>query len=156
MDDKIEYLTQEKFDELTKELQYLKTERRKEVAESLEYAKALGDISENAEYHQAREMQASIEDRIAKLENILKMAVIVGNYHGEKIEIGSKVTLEKKEGGAPVKYKIVGSEEADLGAGKLSISSPLGKFLIGKTKNQKVSFTAPGGKIIEYKILQVE
>jgi len=156
MDEKSEYLTQEKYDELAKELQQLKTESRKEVAENLEYAKALGDISENAEYHQARETQARIEDRIAKLEAILKSATIVGDHHGEKIEIGSIVTLEKKDNKEPATYKLVGSEEADLSAGKLSISSPLGKLLLGKLKGQKITFTSPVGKTSEYKVTKVE
>ena len=81
MSDKESYLTREKFDELEKELGMLKTEKRKEIAESLEYSKSLGDLSENAEYHEARAMQAELEDRIAKLEALLKSAVIVS---GEK------------------------------------------------------------------------
>ena len=72
-----EYLTKEKFDEFTKELAQLKGTRRKEVAESLEYAKSLGDLSENAEYHEARDTQATVEDRIARLEDLLKNASIV-------------------------------------------------------------------------------
>ena len=84
-----QYLTNEKFAELQKELEYLKIERRKEVAEHLEYSKKLGDLSENAEYHQAREEQALVEDRIARLESLLKSAVMIGEGGKEVITIGS-------------------------------------------------------------------
>ena len=98
MNDK-EYLTQEKFDEFKKELSQLKNVRRKEVAESLEYSKALGDLAENAEYHEARDMQATIEDRIAKLEEILESAILVSEKHGDTVSIGSSVTVKKDKDG---------------------------------------------------------
>ena len=90
-----EYLTKEKFEELKNELEILRTVKRKEVAENLEYAKGLGDISENAEYHEAREMQANLEDRISKLENVLKSAVIVSDKHGSVAGIGSIIKIKK-------------------------------------------------------------
>ncbi len=85
MKEEREYLTKEKFEQLKHELEDLKTVKRKEVAESLDYARALGDLSENAEYHEAREMQANIEDRIAKLESLLKNTTIVSDesVHGD-------------------------------------------------------------------------
>src|ERR1035437_5073135 len=102
-----EYLTKEKFDEFKKELNELKNVRRKEVAESLEYSKALGDLSENAEYHEARDMQATIEDRIAKLEDLLKNAVIISDHnHAGTVGVGSTVTVEKD--GKSLCYTIVG------------------------------------------------
>lgn len=155
MDEKTEYLTKEKFDELSKELQELKTVKRKEVAENLEYAKSLGDLSENAEYHEARELQANTEDRIAKLETMLKSAVIMSLHHSEVIGIGSIVNLEKLKDGTKVKYKIVGSEEANLALAKLSIHSPLGSAMIGKRKGDEFKVTTPGG-IVEYKIVDIE
>jgi transcription elongation factor GreA len=82
-----EYLTQDKYNELEKELEHLRTVRRKEVAEDLEYAKQLGDLSENAEYHQAREEQAVLEDRIGKLDTLLKSAAIVNIHHSENVSI---------------------------------------------------------------------
>jgi len=94
-----EYLTKEKYEELVMELDNLKKVKRKEVAESLEYAKSLGDLSENAEYQEAREWQANIEDRIAKLESILKTAEIVSNYHGDTAGIGSTVHRHPQEDG---------------------------------------------------------
>src|SRR3954470_1769259 len=90
-----ELLSQEKFDELTRELDELRTVRRREVAEQLEYARSLGDLSENAEYQQAREMQASVEERIQKLENILKGAKIVRAGRSDTIGMGSAVTVTR-------------------------------------------------------------
>lgn len=155
MDEKAEYLTKEKFDELSKELEELRSKKRKEVAESLEYAKSLGDLSENAEYHEAREMQANVEDRIAKLENMLKSAVIMSSQKSDAARIGSMVTLEKLKDGSKVKYKIVGSEEANIAEAKLSIHSPLGSSINGKKKGDAFKVTTPGG-IVEYKVLEIE
>jgi len=155
MDDKHEYLTKEKFDELTKQLEELKTVKRKEVAESLEYAKSLGDLSENAEYHEARENQANTEDRIAKLEAILKTAVIMSLHHSEVVGIGTIVHIEKQKDGSKAKYKIVGSEEANLAESKLSIHSPLGNAMIGKKKGDQFKVKTPGG-IVDYKIIDIE
>lgn len=148
-----EYLTQEKFDEFTKELQQLKSVKRKEVAENLEYAKSLGDLSENAEYHEARDAQATIEDRIAKLEELLKHAVIVSTNHSGAVNVGSVVTVEK--GGKKSEFTIVGSEEADVTANKISIKSPFGQAILGKKKGDDFTFEAPSGKIT-YKITDIK
>jgi transcription elongation factor GreA len=149
-----EYLTQEKFDEFTKELDQLKNVRRKEVAENLEYSKALGDLSENAEYHEARDMQATIEDRIAKLEELLKNAVIVsGRGSSGSVNIGSLVTVEKE--GKSYSYTIVGSEESDVVANKISVRSPFGQSIIGKKVGESFSFTAPNGEL-SYKIVEIK
>ncbi|MBI2474404.1 MAG: transcription elongation factor GreA [Candidatus Taylorbacteria bacterium] len=156
MSDKESYLTQEKHDELKKELDFLKTEKRKEIAENLEYSKSLGDLSENAEYHEARAMQAELEDRIAKLEVLMKNAVIVeGGKHGSTADIGSTVTLQKNGAKDNVVYTIVGSEEADLANNKISGSSPLGAALISKTKGDKVSVNTPKGQV-KYLIIDVK
>src|SRR3989344_7360621 len=114
MPDAPEYLTQEKYNELVQELNNLKTNRRKEVAENLEYAKSLGDLSENAEYQEAREMQANIEDRIARLENLLKTASIISGKTSDVVTVGSTVTVEHKKNRKESTYTIVGSEEADI------------------------------------------
>lgn len=150
-----EYLTKEKYDELVKELDNLKKVKRKEVAESLEYAKSLGDLSENAEYQEAREWQANIEDRIAKIESILKSAEIISNYHGETVGIGSTATIQKKGENVSKVYKIVGSEEADMNAGKLSNKSPIGVAIMGKKKGQTFSCSTPSGTV-SYKIIDVK
>src|SRR3989344_8355448 len=107
------YLSQEKSDELQAELHRLKMIERKEVAEHLEYAKSLGDLSENAEYHEARDKQADIEDRISQIELILKNAVLIKGHHGGAITVGSTVTVEWPDGKTQT-YYIVGSEEADM------------------------------------------
>ena len=150
-----EYLTKEKYDELVKELDNLKKVKRKEVAESLEYAKSLGDLSENAEYQEAREWQANIEDRISKLESILKSAEIVSNYHGDTASIGSTITIQKQGESGNKTFKIVGSEEADMSAGKLSNKSPIGAAVMGKKKGQTFSCNTPSG-VVSYKIIEVK
>jgi transcription elongation factor GreA len=148
MEGTIEYLTQEKFDEFQKELEYLKHVRRKEVAENLEYAKSLGDLSENAEYHEARDTQANIEDRILKIESILKQAIIVPSSHDTtSVTVGSVVTVEKQGSGDKKTYTLVGSEEADMNTGKISIKSPLGAALMGKKRKEIFTFKTPGGSV---------
>ena len=89
------YLTKEKFDALSSELEHLKTVRRKEIAQDLEYAKSLGDLSENAEYQEAREAQSNIEERIGKIEALLKTALIVSGHTTDVVTIGSKVSVKK-------------------------------------------------------------
>ena len=150
-----EYLTQEKYSELVKELDNLKTVRRKDVAESLEYAKSLGDLSENAEYQEAREMQANIEDRIKKLEAMLQSAVIMKMHHTEAVAIGSTVSLLRDGTKENVTYKIVGSEEADLAKHKLSINSPLGHALVGKRDGETLTAKTPGGDV-NYQVIHIE
>src|SRR3989304_8881763 len=116
-----EYLTKEKLDELTRELDFLKTGRRKEIAEKLEFAKSLGDLSENAEYQEAREDQAATEERILKLQNILSGAIIITKKKGDDVlRIGSTVVVERVGEKQSRQYQIVGSEEADMAGGKKS------------------------------------
>ncbi len=153
MKDEHEYLTQAKYDEFTKELEYLKTVRRKEVAENLEYAKGLGDLSENAEYHEARDNQAAVEDRIAKLEMMLKSAKIVSTHDTSAVSIGSVVTVQK--GKDQNTFTIVGSEEADMSLGKISVKSPFGVAVLGKKKGESFSFQTPSG-MMEYEILKIQ
>jgi len=147
MSNDVQYLTTEKLAELTKELEFLKTERRKEVAEHLEYAKKLGDLSENAEYHQAREEQAEVEDRISRLENLLKNAVVAGQGGTETVTIGSTLRLTKEGDIKSYLYTIVGSEEADMAQGKVSNLSPLGSALLGHKKGDKVTVVTPKGEV---------
>lgn len=146
-----QYLTQEKLAEFKKELEFLKTEKRKQVAENLEYTKKLGDLSENAEYHDARQIQGEVEDRINHLENLIKTAVIVdssGSKNGvDVVSIGSTVKIQKEGDGDVKEYKIVGSEEADTTQRKISNLSPLGVALLGKKKGDKVVVSTPKGKI---------
>jgi transcription elongation factor GreA len=149
------FLTQEKFEELKKELDHLKTVRRKEVAESLEYARSLGDISENAEYQEARDMQAAIEERIQYLEQVIKEAKIVAHVKkGDVVGLGSEVTIQKEKDKENHTYTIVGSEEANIHEHKLSYLSPLGEALMGKAKGDTFTFETPGGKQT-YSVLKV-
>ena len=148
-------ISQEKFEELTKELDELRTVRRREVAEQLEYARSLGDLSENAEYQEAREMQAAVEERIGKLESILKNAKIVRGSKSDIVGMGATVSVQKVGADEKHVYTIVGAEEADIMAGKVSYHSPLGAALLGKKKGDEFSFHTPRGTQ-KYKILKVE
>ena len=148
-----EYLTREKFEEFTKELAQLKGTRRKEVAESLQYAKSLGDLSENAEFHEARDAQAIVEDRITKLEDPLKAATIVSANRTGSVNVGSVVTVEKE--GKKFAYSIVGSEEADVSSNKISINSPFGQAIVGKKEGEMFSFKAPNGEL-QYKLVNIK
>ncbi len=156
MNDTQAFLTAEKFEELKKELDHLKTVRRKEVAESLEYARSLGDLSENAEYQEARDMQAAIEERIGYLEKVIKEAKIVAHEKkGDVVGLGSIVSIQKDKEKDTRSYTIVGSDEANIHDRKLSYLSPLGEALMGKTKGDDFTFDTPAGKQ-KYKILKVE
>ncbi len=148
-----EYLTKEKFDEFTKELATLRSTKRKEVAENLEYAKSLGDLAENSEYHDARDAQAMVEDRISKLEELLKTATIVSSTHSGVVNVGSIVTVEKD--GKKFVYSIVGSEEADVATNKISIKSPFGQAIVGKKKGDNFSYKAPNGEL-SYIVVEVK
>lgn len=150
-----EYLTKEKFEALKNELEYLKTTKRKEIAEALEYAKSLGDLSENQEYHEARDSQAVVEDRINRLEAIIKTASIVSTHDTDIVTVGSVLILEKDGTGKQTSYTIVGSEEADAAQGKISVRSPLGMSALGKKKGEMFSFQTPGGTM-SYKIIDIK
>ncbi len=154
-EEKKEYLTKKKYGELVEELKNLKNVKRKEVAEALDYARGLGDLSENAEYHEARSQQADIEDEIAKIDRILKNSVVVEDRHGEYAAIGSTVTVEKKDDHSKKTFMIVGSAESDMAAGKISNQSPLGAALLGKKKGESFSFNSPKGRM-EYKLIEMK
>jgi transcription elongation factor GreA len=155
MKEEKEYLTKEKYEEFKNELEYLRKTRRKEIAENLEYAKSLGDLSENAEYHEARDMQANIEDRIQKLENILKTAVIVSSHETNAVTVGSTVTVKNEKDSKEYTYTIVGTEEADMSHGKISTKSPLGGAVIGKKKGEIFTFSTPGG-VVKYAVVDIK
>ncbi|KKW14554.1 MAG: Transcription elongation factor GreA [Parcubacteria group bacterium GW2011_GWA2_50_10b] len=150
-----EYLTKEKFKELEKELGYLKTVKRKEIADALEYAKSLGDLSENQEYQEARDSQAVLEDRINRLEQILKSASIVSTQSTSVVSVGSFITVEKEVDKSRKSYSIVGSEEADAAKGLISTRSPFGHGAMGKSKGDSFSFETPSGTM-SYKIIDIK
>lgn len=154
MDTPKEYLSKEKQDQLKEELEFLTHVRRKEIAEALEQAKSLGDLSENAEYHSAREAQAGVEERIMVLEEILKNAVVVGGKHKtDTVGIGSVVIV--KRGKEVQTYTIVGSEETDVMNGKISNKSPLGEAMMGKRKGEHFVCSAPSGEV-ECEIVEIQ
>lgn len=153
--DEIHYITEEKKQSLIEELNTLKTVKRKEILESLEAAKALGDLSENAEYHQAREDQGKTEDRINQIEFMLQNAVVVKKHHSTKVEIGTTVDVKKEGAKDAVTYSIVGAEEADMSLNKISNKSPLGEALFGKSKGDSVSINTPKG-LVKYTIVKIQ
>lgn len=155
MEERREYLTKQKYEELVTELKDLKNVKRKEVAEALDYARGLGDLSENAEYHEARAQQADVEERISKIEGILKNTTVVEDRHGDHAVIGSTIVVEKADGTKKMTLMIVGSAESDLASGKISNRSPIGAAVLGKKKGESFSFNSPSGKM-EYKIVDVK
>ena len=139
---------------LQEELKVLINDKRKEVIERIREAAAHGDLSENADYAQAREEQSFIEGRISEIEEIIKNAeIITQNSHGTTVTIGSTVTI--KASGQEKKYLIVGSNEANPKEGKISNESLVGKALLGKKAGNKFKVTTPAGEI-DYEILTIE
>jgi transcription elongation factor GreA len=133
---------------LRDELKRLKGEDRPRVIKAIAEARAHGDLSENAEYHAAREQQSFIEGRIGDIESKLANAQIIDVttlQAGGKVVFGSTVDIADVENGEEVTYQIVGEDEADIKAGLLSVNSPVARALIGKTKGDEVSVQVPGG-----------
>lgn len=152
-------LSPEGLAKLQEELDYLRTVKRKEVAERLKEARALGDLSENSEYDDARNEQAFVEGRIIQLENTLRNARIIeesgpGAASGE-VRLGSSVKLKDLEYGDILEYTLVGSVEADPSKAKISNESPVGRAILGKHKGAVVEVEAPVGKI-QYEIVEVQ
>jgi len=153
--DETNYLSKEKFDEFTKELEHLKTVRRREIAEQLEYARSLGDLSENAEYEEARNLQAATEDRIRGIEESLSRARIIEHPKGNVVSLGNTVTIQKQGEKEEHAYEIVGSAEANMQEHKISHLSPLGSALMNKKKNEIFAFDTPKGAQ-KYKIVNIK
>lgn len=140
-------MTAEGLAKLEEELKVLKSEERPAVIRAIAEARAHGDLSENAEYHAARERQSFIEGRIAELETIIPAAEVidVSRLSGDQVKFGAHVTVIDEETEEEKTYRIVGAYEADMKAGSISISSPLAKALIGKKVGDNVEVPAPGG-----------
>ncbi len=139
------YLTKKGLANLQEELHALKTTRRREVADAIHAAKEQGDLSENAEYVQAKEEQRRIEAKIADIEATVKHARIIKKSSTDQVDIGNVVTL--KCNGKDLQYRIVGSNEADPLQGKISNESPIGQAVLGSKKNDRVTIPTPtGGK----------
>ena len=139
-----EYLSVEGLEKLKRELEELKTVKRREIAERLESAKALGDLSENAEYQEAKEAQSLHEATIQELEEILREAVVIQKpSNATTVQIGSTIDVESEHGRET--FTIVGSEEADPLLGKISNESPMGRTFLGQAVGESVSVKTPGG-----------
>lgn len=138
-----QYLTKEGLTELQEKLAALKTVRRREIAEAIHAAKEQGDLSENAEYQQAKEEQRRIEEQILALEATVKHARIIEKSDTQTVGIGNTVTLNCQ--GEKKTYRIVGSNEADPLNGKISNESPMGQALLNKKKGDTVAIPTPGG-----------
>ncbi|QJA09723.1 transcription elongation factor GreA [Romboutsia sp. CE17] len=149
-------LTQEGYNKLEEEVELLKTVRRKEVAERIKVAISFGDLSENAEYDEAKNEQAQVEERIMKLENMIRKAVIIDESQIDLnvVTIGSIVKVQDVEFDEDVEYTIVGSAEADPYDGKISNESPVGKALLGRTVGEEVDVQVPDGTA-KFKILEI-
>lgn len=142
---------------LREELQKLKSEARPEVIQAIAEARAHGDLKENAEYHAAKEQQGFIEGRIKEIEGKLSHIQIIDVTEVDargKVIFGSTVELYDVQAETETTYRIVGEDEADIGAGLISYTSPIARALIGKNEGDEISFSAPGGDK-EYEIIQV-
>jgi transcription elongation factor GreA len=149
------YITKENQEELKQELEMRLSIKRQEIKDQLEFAKSLGDLSENAEYHQAREDQGRNEDRISEIEHILQTAEVVTKAKHGTVDIGARVTIQKKGDKDAVEYTIVGGEEADIAEAKISYLSPIGAAIFGKSAGDTVTVDAPKGQVI-YSIISIK
>lgn len=154
------YLTQERYNELVKELGELKVRGRAEIAERLKQAKELGDLSENSEYQEVREEQARLEQKIQQIEELLRHSSIIKKSTGGIVEIGSKVKVKRNGRDAESNnevavFTIVGSPEADPTKGFISNESPIGRNLLGKKVGDVVYVQTPKGEVC-YQILSID
>jgi transcription elongation factor GreA len=150
-------LTKEGYQKLKDEIEYLSTDRRRDVAERIKTAREFGDIAENAEYDDAKNEQAMLEARIAKLEERLAAARVIEKRDIAKdvVSIGSHVRLRDVDAKQTVEYHIVGSAEANPAEHKLSNESPVGQAILGKKKGETVEVKTPRGSL-KYKILEIK
>lgn len=152
MDNKI--LTKEGLQKLQEELEYLKTTKRPQVSDRIKSAKELGDLSENAEYQEAKEEQSFVEGRILELEHLIKTSLVAEKVKSDgSVQVGCHVKIDKE--GQIMSFTIVGSTEADPMAGKISLESPFGEALMGKAVGDEVEVDLPGGKT-KCKILEIK
>ena len=149
----MKYISQEKFKELHETLGILK-ENKKDISRQIHEAQERGDITESAEYAEAKEAQAFNEGKIRELEQILSEAVIIAKKHKcDKVEVGCQITVKNSD--SKKEFMLVGSEEADPAKGMISNESPLGRAFLGKKKGDEAMVQTPNGKI-HYKILSIE
>jgi transcription elongation factor GreA len=153
---KISYYTAEGLQKLKDELAELKTKGRAEVARNLAEARDKGDLSENAEYDAAKDAQGHLELKIAKMEEIVGNARLIdeSNLDASKALILSKVKIKNLKNNMVLNYTLVAEEEADLATGKISVKSPIGKGLLGKSVGEIAEITVPAGKL-EFEVLEI-
>jgi transcription elongation factor GreA len=149
-------ITKQGYDALKKELERLKTVDRPEIIKAIETARAHGDLSENAEYHAAKERQSFIEGRIGEIGYKLGSAKVIDpdTVSKDVVRFASRVLVENLDSEEETEYMIVGPDEADIKKGKISVSSPLGSALIGKVPGDEAVLQAPGGKRV-YEIIEI-
>jgi len=140
-------MTEAGYENLLVELKRLKTKERPRIIRAIEEARGHGDLSENAEYHAAKERQAFIESRVAEIEDKTARAEVidVSKLSGKQIKFGATIRLADEDTDARITYQIVGTDESDIKSGLLSIGSPLARALIGKSKGDSVEVVTPGG-----------
>ena len=145
----MEYFTEEGYQNLLDELNQLRSVERPAISKQIAEARDKGDLSENAEYHAAKEAQGHLESKIAKLEEVVGNARILDDSQLDtsKVLILSKVTIKNTANNKEMSYTLVAENEADLKAGKISVDSPIGKGLLGKKKGEKAEIQIPNGKI---------
>ncbi len=150
-------MTAEGYQALDAEMKRLKTEERPAVIAAIAEARAHGDLSENAEYHAAKERQAFIEGRLLELEDKIARSQIIDvtKLSGKQVKFGATVNLLDEDSGAKSKYKIVGEDESDVSQGKISVTSPIARALIGKEEGDVIEVMAPGGAK-SYEIVKVK
>ena len=150
-------MTAEGYQALDAELKRLKTVERPSVIQAISEARQHGDLSENAEYHAAKERQSFIEGRLLELEDKIARAQIIdiSKLSGKQVKFGATVNLIDEDSGGKSKYKIVGEDESDVKGGKISITSPIARALIGKEEGDVVEVMAPGGAK-SYEIVKVK
>ncbi len=148
--------TPDGYQKLKRELERLERVERYEVIKAIEEARAHGDLSENAEYHAAKERQGQLEARIQYLNSKLAVADVIdcSDQSCEKVVFGVKVRLENLDTGEEVVYQLVGPDESDIKLGKISIKSPLGMALLGKEEGDEVEFRSPSG-VKTYEVLEI-
>lgn len=156
MSRKISYYTKEGLERLQNELAGLKSKGRSDIAHQIAEARDKGDLSENAEYDAAKDAQGHLEAKIAQLEDVMSGARLLDEtlIDTSKVSILSKVTIKNKKNGATFSYTLVSEEEADLKAGKISTSSPIGKGLLGKEKGESAKIKTPAGET-EFEIMDI-
>jgi transcription elongation factor GreA len=151
-------ITPDGLEKLKEEIEFLSTTKRREVAERIKEAREFGDIAENAEYDDAKNEQALLEQRIAQLEERLRRSTVIDDKHlgTEEVQVGSTVHVKDQKSGDSQKFHIVGALEADPAEHKLSNESPIGKALIGHKRNDVVTVDVPRGPKKKLKITKIE